>query len=170
MSIAMSRKAFDDRRTSGVNRLVLLVLADMANKDGVCWPGYGYIAKKAGTTRRSAIRAVDWLEQHGYLVVTRRPGPDRHFGSNVYRLTIPETEQEDDPPWGLTAAHQDGGFSPGADPAPGSHRPTPGPVAAPQPVSDGTALLSPGHQGSLTVRPQGSLTVKPTAVGGLSLS
>jgi hypothetical protein len=35
------------------------------------YPGYGAIAKKAHVGRRTAVRAVEWLERRGHLQVTR---------------------------------------------------------------------------------------------------
>ncbi|SOD96615.1 helix-turn-helix domain-containing protein [Caenispirillum bisanense] len=41
---------------------------------GYAWPGYGYIAKNGNMDRTSAIRAVNLLEQLGYLTIERAEG------------------------------------------------------------------------------------------------
>jgi hypothetical protein len=73
-------------------KLVLLALLRFANAEGVCWPGYAALAKRAGISRRQVIRIVALLEREGWITVLRRcppydkPNRDR---TNVYTLHAP---------------------------------------------------------------------------------
>jgi hypothetical protein len=70
-----------DGRTS-TEKLVLLILANHADKRGFCWPSFATIAKESSLYRRSVIRTVAKLEQDGLL---RR---ERRFPSNGYHLLV----------------------------------------------------------------------------------
>jgi len=58
-----------------LQRLVLVLLADMANDHGVCWPSVGYIAKRAGLSSRTVQRMLRSLTETGWLEVGVREGP-----------------------------------------------------------------------------------------------
>lgn len=90
MSNQLLTKVQADQRTSGATRMVLFVLADMANEQGECWPSFQTIAEHAGIDVRTAYRAIAWLEKHGFLAVVRRPVPgSKKPLSNLYRVRIP---------------------------------------------------------------------------------
>jgi hypothetical protein len=71
-------------------RHVLLAMADRADEDGVCWPGYGHLAKKTDLSRRSVIRIVDELEEEGW--VWKDNTRSTSYGdqdTNLYQINIP---------------------------------------------------------------------------------
>ena len=67
-------------------RMVLMVLADAANGDGVCWPGIRRIMRRSGASYASVCRALAVLERAGWIVVDRQIGR-----SNRYRLTLDQS-------------------------------------------------------------------------------
>jgi hypothetical protein len=93
-----------DHRTRSAARIVLFALADQADQAGLCWPGYGAISRRTNVDRRTAIRAVAWLEAHGFLQVTRRPGDGNQHQSNLYRICIPGVGGEPGSPPSLPVA------------------------------------------------------------------
>lgn len=70
----------------GPRKAVLLVLADRADKHGECWPSLDTIAHDAGCAQSTAVEAVKWLEEDGWL----KHKPRFHTGglktSNLYTL------------------------------------------------------------------------------------
>ena len=64
-------------------KIVLAVIADMADDDGMCWPSLETIALRAGMTRRSVIDQVEKLEAAGLLSVSRGGR------SNKYQIVLP---------------------------------------------------------------------------------
>lgn len=67
-------------------RLAALVVASYADADGSnCFPSVETVARGMGMSDRTAQRALDDLEQAGWLVRWFRPG-----GSTVYRFLIPD--------------------------------------------------------------------------------
>ena len=64
-------------------KLTLLILADRASDDGVCWPSYDEIAGKLGCSRRSAINNVNNLIAAGLLEILAKGG----------RFTDPQTKK-----------------------------------------------------------------------------
>ena len=55
MSIAMINWVWNNSRTKGAHRLLLLALADQANDQGVCWPSKATLSKRVNCTR-------DWID------------------------------------------------------------------------------------------------------------
>ena len=66
-------------------KIVWLVLATYANKEGLCWPCIKTIAADAGICERIVYRAIALLKKNGWLKVTSRLGRP-----SVYRLIIPK--------------------------------------------------------------------------------
>ena len=87
-------------------KLCLLALADMANDDGVCWPGRAKLADKVGITERSLKRVRASLEEQGFVDVLARSGEDGRQKSNVFHLNVgmiqavAEGGGTSRPPWG----------------------------------------------------------------------
>jgi hypothetical protein len=54
--------------------LVLLALADNADKEGICWPSIRTIAEKARQSERNCQRVIKRLESDGVLTVHRGTG------------------------------------------------------------------------------------------------
>ncbi|PHS21753.1 MAG: hypothetical protein COA84_15170 [Robiginitomaculum sp.] len=81
MSIKIMSKIWEDGPQKHGALLVILVLADRADDDGVCWPAINTIAKKARMTTRSAQRNIRDLEAAGWLTIQTGGG---RKGSNKY--------------------------------------------------------------------------------------
>lgn len=64
MDAVMARSPF-----GGTRMAVMMVLADFANDDGVCWPSIATIAQRIRRSRAQTQRVVHELIRHGYLVV-----------------------------------------------------------------------------------------------------
>lgn len=64
-------------------KLVLLALADHADSDGHCWPGFERLAEMTGLHRATIVRCLDKLEEHELIARVRRPNK-----SNTYRLSV----------------------------------------------------------------------------------
>lgn len=72
-------------------KLVAIILADYADVDGVCWPSYRTIAKRANIHERSAQRHVKQLIKLGIITKLRTGtivghGKDATRVSNLYRV------------------------------------------------------------------------------------
>ncbi len=74
MSISILNRIFEDATTTGSQRLVLLVLADVADDNGYCWPGVDWIAKRANITSRQARTILRALESAGHLITSPTNG------------------------------------------------------------------------------------------------
>ena len=64
-------------------KLTLLILADRANDDGVCWPSYDELAGKLSCTRRSAINNINDLVATDFVQIIAKGG----------RYTDPQTKK-----------------------------------------------------------------------------
>lgn len=89
MSIRMMTRIWDDTSFRGTDLLVLLCLADHANDEGVCWPSYATIARRARCSRRQAIRCVQHLQREGWLNVTTRRIDMTKNTSNIFKIVLP---------------------------------------------------------------------------------
>jgi len=56
----------------GMEKLVLLALANRADDRGDCWPSMSTIAKDAGICRATVIRMVGKIERRGLISLVRR--------------------------------------------------------------------------------------------------
>ena len=73
----------------GNEKLVLLALADRANDDGECWPGYASLADKCSMSERNVMRIVAKLKECGLLTIEQRKNPDNGRQiTNVYTLNF----------------------------------------------------------------------------------
>lgn len=86
MSIRLMTQILDDENItlSGSELLALVLLADHANDDGVCWPSMGRIARRLRLGERYTRRVIHTLEELGYVHVMER-GKGRT--STRYRIT-----------------------------------------------------------------------------------
>lgn len=99
MSFDATRLTFDLFRAdtplkiSPTARLVLLVLADRANKNLHAWPSVTSISRDTGLGRRTVFRALQLLEEFGLIQRTHRRDLSRQERAQiridqvVYRLT-----------------------------------------------------------------------------------
>ncbi len=77
---------FENSRSKGNARLLLLTIAEHADKDtGECWPGIGRLMKRAGLSRATVCHHLDTLKKMGELKVVRKGG-GRY--SNRYRVML----------------------------------------------------------------------------------
>jgi Helix-turn-helix domain len=83
----------------GIPRLVLLVIAECANKAGVCWPSMATIAKRAAISVRHAKRVVHALARSGHISIERGNGVSH---PNRYRLLSTDTPVTFNPPQTVT--------------------------------------------------------------------
>ncbi len=107
MSNAWLNRVNQTNHYKGAARAVLLVLADMADKDGVCWPSASTIARRAGCERRTVQRAMRELEQGPEIrvVIERRRVEESVNLSNVYQLILARGDDAESPV--ETQSHQD---------------------------------------------------------------
>ena len=76
MSYHLVSEVIDQYRGPPVAKLVLIVLARFANKDGICWPSVATIAGRARIDATTVRRQYPALEREGWLrqVTPRRGG------------------------------------------------------------------------------------------------
>ena len=67
-------------------KTVYIYLRDRADASGVCWPGIKTIARDMNLSRSTVKRALEDLEQHGYLAKLPRYRPNGSNTSNLYTL------------------------------------------------------------------------------------
>lgn len=82
-------RVWDDTRFKGADLLILLCLADHANDEGICWPSYQTLAKRARCSRRQAIRCVAKLAQEGWVRIEHVRIGERMNKSNRFHLCMP---------------------------------------------------------------------------------
>lgn len=80
-----TRAILETTPVRGPRRLILLVLADAANEDGVCWPSIATIARRAGLDVRNTKRYLHDLARLGEITIDATAGPR---GSHRYALRL----------------------------------------------------------------------------------
>lgn len=91
MSVKHLGLVFDNFRGPASMKLVLLILADHADSDGICWPSYRRIADRANISERQVARHVKDLRDLGVVTKLRTgtiisEGNKRLRVSNAYRV------------------------------------------------------------------------------------
>lgn len=95
MSIEAYKAVWSESRAQGSARLIMLCIADHADKAGVAWPSEKTMAKETLVSERQVMRVIPQLIEMGELVIEERP----HGRGNtaVYRITLPSlTTGKDD--------------------------------------------------------------------------
>ena len=69
-------------------RFVLVTLADRANHEGVCWPGYTDIAYRTGYSVRRVQQLINALVRAGLVERVQRTGQHGRQTSNLYVLHL----------------------------------------------------------------------------------
>ena len=87
MSNDLLNRAWDTKVATVEMKLVLVSLADQANSDGRCWPGYGFISKRTGLHRNTVIKSIKQLGENGFLTKAHREG-NGCSKSNMYTLHL----------------------------------------------------------------------------------
>lgn len=83
MSIKASTYVWENSEQKGTALLLMLAIADIANEEGVAWPGVTRLAHKARTTRRNIQLLLRKLEEADELEVCHGTG---RYRTNVYAL------------------------------------------------------------------------------------
>lgn len=88
MSVEALSWAFQQDVTPAAKKLVLLALANRADENGCCYPGYKKLAAQCTLSRASVITHIKALEADGLLVKTSQQRDNGTDTSNRYRLTL----------------------------------------------------------------------------------
>ncbi|QLG88562.1 helix-turn-helix domain-containing protein [Chitinibacter bivalviorum] len=91
MSVKLMSIVFD-LSLAPVDKLTLLVLADVADESGLCWPSQKYIARRATISQRSVQRVLNRLSGAGLIRVEKRTRADGSQTSNYYHLDLGRTK------------------------------------------------------------------------------
>jgi hypothetical protein len=84
MAINWIEGVLDNSRHSGSDLLLMLVLAESADRDsGTCWPGKATIARMMRMSERQAQRCIQNVIASGEVAVIMQGS---HLGTNLYRL------------------------------------------------------------------------------------
>lgn len=87
MSLTAMQWVFTQSKSAGTDRLVLLILADYANDDGVCWPNLSTISSRANATTRTISRCIQVLRSMGEIELLIQGSGSC---SNHYRIRMTE--------------------------------------------------------------------------------
>lgn len=92
MSVKALTWAFD-QPISATEKVVLLALADHANDCGECWPSVSLLMQRAYVGERTVQRALQSLENSGFIARERRQRENGSDTSNLYRLMLTKVSQ-----------------------------------------------------------------------------
>lgn len=84
MSFEAVRHVLENSKTKGAQRLILVVIAEHADKNGLAWPSIQTIARLANCSARFVKETIAKLKS-GELVIERGGGRGR---SNRYRIPL----------------------------------------------------------------------------------
>jgi hypothetical protein len=88
MSHKATAWAFEQDPESITHKLVLILLADWADENGLAFPRQETIAVKACSSVRTVGRALADLEAEGYLKQVKQRRRDGRQGSSLYQLNF----------------------------------------------------------------------------------
>ena len=89
MSLEIQNAVWQESKSSGRARLVLLSIADHQGQFGA-WPSIATIAKLVNASERSVQRDIQELEKSGELIVRYRKAPTRGtYKANLYWVNLP---------------------------------------------------------------------------------
>jgi len=89
MSFSMMAKAKPIKVGNSGRKLVLMMLADISDDNGRCFPSYQHLADTCEMSRRSVITHINALEADGLIKIThRKKKNDKLNSSNIYELTL----------------------------------------------------------------------------------
>jgi len=91
MSFKLMALAATAKTSTPTQKLILLLLADKANDDGICWPKMKTIAADACVTRQCVLENVKKLAALGFIHVKKRTVHDEELGhvrnaSHIYMV------------------------------------------------------------------------------------
>lgn len=87
MSVRVLAQVFEHSNATQGKRLTLIVLADAAGDDGICWENQDNIAAKARLSRFQVIRCINQLADDGEIELRKVQRGRRRI--NVYRVLVP---------------------------------------------------------------------------------
>ncbi|HEC73141.1 MAG TPA: helix-turn-helix domain-containing protein [Methylophaga aminisulfidivorans] len=93
----LTAQVLDMKVGSATRKLVLVCMADIAGKDGTCYPSYRHIADQCEMSKRSVIAHISALEAQGFLKKYERKTPKGN-SSNFYKITLEGSENIAPPP------------------------------------------------------------------------
>lgn len=70
-------------------KFVLLILANIANQEGECWPSYQYIQDLTGLASSTVRNACKTIEESGLMTIEKRLNQKGGQTSNMYQLKVP---------------------------------------------------------------------------------
>lgn len=82
MSVSLVSRALAVKGIPKPAKLVLIVLAEKANREGFCWPSRSLLMDEAEMRRTQLYEALKELEREGYIV------PEKMGKKNGFRLTF----------------------------------------------------------------------------------
>lgn len=103
MSMKLTAQALDMKLGSPITKLVLVCMADIAGKDGTCFPSYQHIADQCEISKRSVIEHIKKLEALGFISKQERK-TKKGNSSNIYQVELcseppaPPSESPASPP------------------------------------------------------------------------
>ena len=92
MSFTMMAKAKPIQTGNAGRKLVLMMLADIADDHGQCFPSYQHLADVCEMSKRSVMRHISDLEGQGFVIIEHRKGVKQNK-SNVYTLDFSSDTQ-----------------------------------------------------------------------------
>ncbi len=88
MSVRIMSEVFENSKTQGNARLVLLSLADTCSDEGVCYPSIKTIAKKANISEETTRKFLHVFEKMGLVESEERFSSVGRRTSNTYKLNL----------------------------------------------------------------------------------
>lgn len=88
---------------SATHKAVLLVLANYADEDGLCWPSQARLAAESCTSARTVRRVLQDLVSDGLISRAPRRRPDGTHASDLITVGVPPAESEARPAAKLTS-------------------------------------------------------------------
>jgi hypothetical protein len=88
MSVKIMSDVFENSKTEGNARLVLLCLADCANDEGVCWPSIRKICQKANLSEPMTKKHLNSLIAVGVVKKEEREEQSGRQTSNYYTIDV----------------------------------------------------------------------------------
>ena len=86
MSIKIMSQVWNMEIDDSTTKLTLMALADFSDDEGYCYPSYEVLAKKISKSKRTAIRAVEKLNELGFLQKEKRELKDGTSSANLYKI------------------------------------------------------------------------------------
>jgi hypothetical protein len=94
-SETITQRIWQHSKATGASKLILLALAQHADVDGFCWPGYETLGDMVGLTKRNAMRNLAPSIESGEVMVWEQQGQHGGRGyTNLYLITVGLTSDQ----------------------------------------------------------------------------